>query len=204
MIDIETIRKQLSKHVSFKVDNWHLTMWNEKDVRSTDSKNRIKELRNINIERIEDRLNNTHKSIEPIQEDFVNNVVLNAGLQKGIDLLINASSDRLDYNSLGTSSTAESVSQTNLQAEDSGGGYARRQFSVNGVRERVNQTMNLEMLWADTQVSAVPLAVKESGVHWSSTGTTNCYSRAVFTTFTVQTSFLFYIAVAETHQNGTL
>lgn len=153
---------------------------------------------------MEENKTNPNKTITPYQEDRVDNVVLNAGLAQGIDLLINASSSRLDYNSLGTSSTAEAVSQTNLQAEDAGGSYTRLQFSTAGTRSRTNQTMTLKALWADTNLSSSTLTVKESGVHWASSGTTNCYSRAVFTNFTFQSGFLLLVSISEVHQNGTI
>ena len=199
-IDEQALASQLSKHIHFAVDHWHLAMFDDSMVSSTTKQNQIKELEKI----LDENKSNPNKSIQPHKEEKVDNVVLNAGLQLGIDLLINASSNRLDYNSLGTSSTAEAVSQTNVQAEDSGGSYTRLQFSTSGVRSRTNQTLTLKALWADTNLSSSTLTVKESGVHWSSSGTTNCYSRAVFTDFTFQSGFLLLVSITEVHQNGTL
>lgn len=194
------LARRLSKHVHFAVDHWDLSMWDKSMVRSTTKQNQITELEKI----LEENKTNPNKTIQPHKHEKVDNVVLNTGLQLGIDLLINASSNRIDYNSLGTSSTAESVSQTNLQAEDSGGSYTRLQFSTVGVRSRTNQTLTMKALWADTNLSSSTLTVKESGVHWGSSGTSNCYSRAVFTDFTFQIGFLLLVSISEVHQNGTL
>lgn len=199
-INEQELASQLSKHVHFAVDHWHLSMWDDSMVSSTTKQNQIKELEKIQAE----NLTNPNKTIKPHKEDKVDNIILNAGLAQTIDLLINASSSRIDYNSLGTSSTAESVSQTNVQSEDSGGSYARLQFSTSGTRSRTNQTLTLKALWADTNLSSSTLTVKESGVHWASSGTSNCYSRAVFTDFAFQSGYLLLVSITEVHQNGSL
>lgn len=199
-INENELAKSLSKHVHFAVDHWDLSMWDDSMVSSTTKQNQIAELDKI----IHENKTNPNKTIQPHKTDHVDNVILNAGLAQTIDLLINASSSRIDYSSLGTSSTAESVSQTNVQAEDSGGSYARLQFSTSGTRSRTNQTLALKALWADTNLSSSTLTVKESGVHWASSGTTNCYSRAVFTDFAFQSGFLLYVSISEVHSNGTL
>lgn len=199
-VDENFVANQLSKHIHFAVDHWDLSMWDDSMVSSTTKQNQIAELEKI----LEENKTNPNNTIQPHKQEKVDNVLLNAGLQLSIDLLINASSNRIDYNSLGTSSTAESVSQTNLQAEDSGGSYARLQFSTSGTRSRTNQTLTLKALWAHTNLSSSTLTVKESGVHWASSGTTNCYSRAVFSDFTFQSGFLLLVSITEVHSNGTL
>lgn len=192
-MEITDLAKRTSKHIRLSQDDWYLTMWNKSILKSKNKQEQLKELHKIILE-----------GGKPIQADHVQNIVVNQGLQQGIDLLIGASSTTIDYASVGTDGTAEAVTQTDLQAEDTGGSYARQQFSVAGIRSRANQTLTLEMLWGDGDVSAVPINLKEAGVHTALTGANNIYSRAVFTTFNLQTDFILYVAITETHQNGVL
>jgi hypothetical protein len=133
-----------------------------------------------------------------------NNIIVTAGMNESIDRDIGASSTQLDYNSLGTSSTAESASQTDLVAEDSGGSYARKRFSTEGSRARVNQTAKYGMLWTDTDVSTTPLGIKEAGIHWHASDASKMHARVVITTFTLDPGDLFVVQINELHENGTL
>lgn len=202
MLDLQELQNGLSKHVHFAVDKWDLSLWKRDQLTQSTSPGwegkALEEYHKIKNER-------AGTTYTPIKAEQKENIVLNAGLQLIIDLLINASSNRIDYCSLGTSSTAEVVTQTNVQTEDSGGSYARKQFSASGsTRSRTDQTLTLETVWADTNVSSVPKTFYEAGVHWASSGTTNCYSRVTFTGFQMQTDYLFVITIRETHLNGTL
>lgn len=202
LVDPKQIASELPKHVHFAHDRWDVSLWTREQLTQSSTKGWEGKALDEYHKILNERRETTH---QPIKRELKDNVVLNVGLQKIIDLLINASSDRLDYCSLGTSATTELVTQTNLQSEDSGGSYARKQFSATGsTRSRTEQTMLLETVWADTNVSSVPKTFYEAGVHWGSSGTSNCYSRVTFSGFQLQTDYLFVVTIRETHQNGTL
>lgn len=193
---------ELSKHVHYATDKWDLSLWHRDQLTQSTVKGWEGKALDEYHKIISERKGTTEK---PLKAETQYNIVLNAGLQLIIDLLINASSNRIDYCSLGTSSTSENVTQTNVQSEDSGGSYARKQFSASGsTRSRSDQTLTLETVWADTNVSAVPITVYESGVHWDSSGISNCYSRVTFSGFQIQPDYLLVVSIRETHQNGTL
>lgn len=201
-VNVEELSNSLSKHVHFATDHWNLSLWRRDQLTQSTTRGWEGKALDEYHKILNERPGTTQT---PIKQEEKNNVVLNQGLQLMIDLLINASSNRIDYCSLGTSSTAESVTQTDLQSEDSGGSYARKQFSGTGsTRSRSGTILTLETVWADTNVSSVPKTFYEAGVHWASSGTSNCYSRVTFTGFQLQTDYLFVVSIRETHQNGTL
>ena len=134
----------------------------------------------------------------------MDNVILLQGIQESIDRDLGTSSTSLDYCSIGSSSTSEAESQTDLQAEFTDSAYARKRFSTIGSRSRVNQTMKLGMLWDDTSFDSTPKTIKESGVHWASTGTTKCHARVVSTDFVLDAGDLFVVQINELQENGTL
>jgi len=58
------------------------------------------------------------------------------------------------------------------------------------------------MLWTDSAVSAVPISIKESGVHWASSGASTLHARVTFTTFSMSSGDLFVTQINELHQNA--
>lgn len=183
----------LPKHLDLRVDHWRLSMWKEDEV-------------HFNARRIGSEVDKflMTKEVLPIKIFETNNVITLIGMRESIDRDINVSSTDLNWNSIGTSSTAELESQTDLVAEDSGGSYARKVFSTGGTRQRVNQTMKMAMMWDDGDISATPLAIKESGIHWHLSDPAKCHARVVATTFTLDAGDIFVVQINELHANGTL
>jgi hypothetical protein len=200
-MDLDEIVKGVSRHVNLSSDTWCLSKWRAdtvtfrpthiiddiekmwKEIKNTDSKNR---------------------TVLPEQVVITDNVLLQIGMQESIDRDIGVSSTDNDWNSIGTSATAEDETHTDLQAEDSGGSYARKVFSTAGQRQRVNLTGKYGMLWDDGDISAAGLAIKESGIHWHLSDASKCHARVAFTTFTLNAGELFVVQINETHANGTL
>lgn len=193
---LKEIASDYDHHMQFKVDHWKFSKY-KKDELKVNPRDIIKEMEKIEEER-------AGTKPLPLQVFETNNIIVTAGMNESIDRDIGTSSTSLDYNSLGTSATAESASQTDLVAEDSGGSYARKQFSTAGSRTRVNQTAKYGMLWADDDVSSTPLSVKEAGVHWHATDASKMHARVVITTFTLDPGDLFVVQINELHENGTL
>ena len=203
LVDLHALAEDLPKHVKLSADYWYLGLYKQKDIGMSD-RDFVRSLDKVLVEQELDRLNNKHTTIHPIKSEIKNNIILNQGMQESIDRDINVSSTDLDWGSVGTSSTAESATQTDLIAEDSGGGYARRQFSVAGSRSRLNQTMKLGISFNDSQVSAVPITLKEAGVHWTVATAATCHARVVFSDFTLDTGDLFVFQINELSENGTV
>jgi hypothetical protein len=156
-------------------------------------------------ERANDLINNKYTTIMPIKEEWKNNIITEIGMRKSIDRDITDSlQPTLDWLSVGTSASAELVTQTQLVAEDSGGSYARRKFSTTGTRSRLNQTMKLGATFNDSQVSGVPITLKEAGVHWAVSGDGNMHARVIFSDFILNTGDLFVAQINELQENGVL
>ena len=58
------------------------------------------------------------------------------------------------------------------------------------------------MLWDDGDVSAVPISIKESGIHWHVSNGSSMHARVTFTTFSMASGDLFVTQINELHQNG--
>lgn len=201
---LDELSKCASRHTKLSSDEWYIGHFKKDDIQFSQGRNLNNELENYMYERLEDELNHTNKTIRPIKEVFTDNVILNQGIQESIDRDIGVSSTELDYNSLGTSSTAELVTQTDLGTELTDSAYARKQFSVAGTRTRSSQTMILAMLWDDTSLDSPPTTVKESGVHWHLSDASKCHARAVFSDFTIDSGDVLVVRITELQQNGTL
>jgi hypothetical protein len=193
----------LSHHIKINADSWGFTLWDGKDV-SFNPTNIIKENEKLLSEVRDDLINNRITTARPKKFEAMDNVILLQGIQESIDRDLGTSSTSLDYCSIGSSSTSEAESQTDLQAEFTDSAYARKRFSTIGSRSRVNQTMKLGMLWDDTSFDSTPKTIKESGVHWASTGTTKCHARVVSTDFVLDAGDLFVVQINELQENGTL
>lgn len=193
----------LSHHIKINADSWGFTLWNGNDV-SFNPTNIVQENERLLLEVQNDLLNNRITTARPKKFESMDNVILLQGIKESIDRDIGAVSSELDYCSVGSSSTAEAESQTDLQTEFTDTAYARKRFSTQGSRSRVNQTMKLGMLWDDSSFDATPITIKEAGVHWAVTGTTKCHARVVSTDFVLDAGDLFVVQINELQENGTL
>ena len=193
----------LSHHIKINSDSWGFTLWDGKDV-SFNPTNIVQENEKLLSEVQNDLINNRITTARPKKFEAMDNVILLQGIQESIDRDLGTASTVLDYCSIGSDSTAEAESQTDLLAEFTDTAYSRKQFSVIGSHLRVNQTMKLGMLWDDTSFDATPRTIREAGVHWASTGTTKCHARVVSTDFVLDAGDLFVVQINELQENGTL
>lgn len=193
----------LSHHIKINADSWGFTLWNGNDV-SFNPTNIVQENERLLLEVQNDLLNNRITTARPKKFESMDNVILLQGIKESIDRDIGSVSSELDYCSVGSNSTAEAESQTDLQTEFTDTAYARKRFSTVGSRSRVNQTMKLGMLWDDSSFDATPRTIKEAGVHWAVTGTTKCHARVVSTDFVLDAGDLFVVQINELQENGTL
>ena len=169
-IELHETAEGLSHHIKINSDSWGFTLWNSKDV-SFNPTNIVQENEKLLLEVQSDLINNRITTARPKKFEAMDNVILLQGIKESIDRDIGAVSTQLDYCSIGSSSTSEAESQTDLQSEFTDTAYSRKRFSTVGSRSRVNQTMKLGMLWDDSSFDATPRTIKEAGVNWASTGT---------------------------------
>ena len=201
-IDINEYQPLLPNHVNLSADNWLLSKWKEDEI-TFRPRHVVDDHEKIWNEMLECDFN-PKKTVLPSQWEVTPNVILTIGMSESIDRDIGAVSSTINFASVGTSATAESESQTGLQAEDSGGAYARKQISTLGQRTRVNQTAKYGMVWDDGDISAAGLSIREAGLHWHVSDASKCHCRVSFTTFTLNTGDLFVSQINETNANGTL
>ena len=202
-ISLHETAQGLSHHIKIHADSWGFTLWDGKDV-SLNPTNIIQENEKLLLEVQNDLINNRITTARPKKFEAMNNVILIQGIRESIDRDIGAVSSQLDYGSLGSSSTSEAESQTDLQAEFTDSAYSRKRFSTQGSRSRVNQTMKLGMLWDDSSFDATPRTIKEAGVNWAVSGTNKCHARVVSTDFVLDAGDLFVVQINELQENGTL
>ena len=195
--------EDLSHHIKLHKDHWGFTSWHAGTV-SFNPSHIVEQSEKLMNENLNDWINGLNTTVRPKKFESLNNVILLQGIKESIDRDIGVVSTDIDYCSIGTSSTAESESQTDLQSEFTDTAYARRQFSVNGSRARVNQTMKLGMLWDDTFFDSVPVTIREAGVHWHLSDTLKCHARVVSTDFVLDSGDLFVVQINELQENGTL
>jgi hypothetical protein len=193
----------LSHHIKINADSWGFTLWDGKDV-SFNPTNIVQENEKLLSEVQNDLVNNRITTARPKKFESMDNVILLQGIKESIDRDIGAVSTQLDYCSIGSNSTAEAESQTDLQTEFTDSAYSRKRFSTQGSRSRVSQTMKLGMLWDDSSFDSTPRTIKESGVHWAVSGTTKCHARVVSTDFVLDAGDLFVVQINELQENGTL
>jgi len=192
-----------SHHIKLHKDIWGMTSWNSGTV-EFNPHNIITENEQLLQENYNDLLNGLNTTVRPKKFEPNDNVILIQGMKESIDRDLGISTTKLDWNSIGTSATAESESQTDLISEFTDAAYARKVFSTAGSSARVNQTMRLGMLWDSDSFDAAPVTIRESGIHWALTGTLKCHARVVSTDFVLDTGDLFVIQINELQENGTL
>lgn len=195
--------EDLSHHIKLHKDHWGFTSWHAGTV-SLNPSHIVEQSEKLMNENLNDLINGLNTTVRPKKFESLNNVILLQGIKESIDRDIGAVSTELDWSSLGTSATAESESQTDLQAEFTDAAYTRRVFSTGGSRNRVNQTMKLGILWDDTSFDSVPVTIRESGVHWHLSDASKCHARVVSTDFVLDAGDLFVVQVNELQENGTL
>ena len=200
---IQEQAKELSHHIKMSKDSWSFTSWNSGSI-SFNPSHIVEENEKLITENLNDLVNGLNTTTRPKKFESLNNVILLQGIKESIDRDIGAASTSLDWNSLGSSSTAEAESQTDLQTEFTDTAYARKVFSTAGSRTRTNQTMKLGMLWTSASFDAVPVTIKEAGVHWHLTDASKCHARVVSTDFVLDAGDLFVVQINELQENGTL
>ena len=200
---IQDQAKELSHHIKMSKDSWSFTSYHAGSITFNPS-HIVEENEKLIAENLNDLVNGLNTTIRPKKFESLNNVILLQGIKESIDRDIGVASTVLNWNSLGSSSTAEAESQTDLQSEFTDTAYARKVFSSAGSKSRVNQTMKLGMLWTGASFDGLPRTIKESGVHWALTGTTKCHARVVSTDFVLDSGDLFVVQINELQENGTL
>lgn len=192
-----------SHHVKLNKDMWGFTLWKGDEVSFNPTKI-IEQNEKLLNENLNDLVNGLNTTTRPKKFEPNENVILIQGIKESIDRDIGVVSTVIDWCSLGNSATAESESQTDLQAEFTDTAYARKVFSTVGARARVNQTMKLGMLWDESSFDSVPKTIREAGVHWHLSDALKCHARVVSTDFVLDTGDLFVVQINELQENGTL
>jgi hypothetical protein len=198
-MNIDNLVNNNSRHIRFGISNWTVSKWNENEV-SFNPRNIISEHEKILSE-------NPKTSVLPSKIEHSNNVILTQGLTESAKRDAGISSTSVDYVSLGTSSTAEAESQTDLQAELSGSPYVRKQCSTQGSRAVVGVIAKYGMLFTTTDVpsaSSIPITIKEAGLHWHVSDASSCHARLAFSDFSLDAGDLLVIQANEQMSNGVL
>lgn len=147
---------------------------------------------------------NPYTTIVPDQIYVSPNVLALTGLTESAKRDTGETSTTVRHVGLGTGSTAELESQTALVTEITGGGYVRKDLTVEGQRKVLNQTSKFGVAWDDGDVGAtIPIILKEGGL-FSLSAAGVMHARVRFTDFTLNTGDLFVIQINEQHANGTL
>ena len=188
-------------HISHQHDIWTMSGWKKDEVQLRGT-HIIDDVEKLQLELANDIINGKNTTARPTYLEVQDNVITLIGLTESAKRDSGETSTTLNWNSVGTSSTAADESQTDLQAEDTGGSYARQVYSSAGQRKVVNQTGKYGMLWDDTKVSAAGVILTESGLHYHLSNSSALHARVVFTAFTLESGNLFVTQINELHQNG--
>jgi hypothetical protein len=190
-----------NEHIWSTTNKWTLSLWNKNDVKLKGN-HIIDQVEQLERELSEDIINGTNKAVTPKALICTDNIITNIGLTESAKRDTGEVSSSLTHNSIGTGTTTPTVSDTDLQTEDTGGSYARQAYATDGQRKVSNQTAKYGMLWDDTDVSAAPISITESGVHWTVSTASTMHARVTFTAFSMTTGDLFVTQINELHQNG--
>ena len=190
-----------SEHLSIQSDLWTMSAFKSNEI-TFRPQYIIDEIEKYQNELLNDLYNNKVTTARPIYYENSYNILTTIGLTQSAKRDTGEVSTTNTHNSIGTSSTTPTEADVGLGAEDSGGSYARRAYASAGQRKVVSTTAKYGMLWQDSNVSAVPISIKESGVHWASSGSSNIHARVTFTTFSMSSGDLFVTQINELHQNG--
>lgn len=190
-----------NEHVHAGVNRWTLSLWNSNEVKLKGN-HIIDQVEQLEKELADDIINGTNKAVVPKGLICTDNIITNIGLTESAKRDTGETSTSLTHNSIGTGTTTPTVSDTDLQSEDTGGSYARQAYATAGQRKVSNQTAKYGMLWDDSKVSAVPISITESGVHWNVSSASTMHARVTFTAFSMTTGDLFVTQINELMQNG--
>ena len=190
-----------NEHVSLQTDLWTLSAFRGKEINFNEN-HIIDEIEKYQQELLNDLINEKTTTARPIYYENAYNIITSIGLTQSAKRDTGEVSTTNTHNSIGTGTTSVTEADIGLAIEDTGGSYARRSYASNGQRKVSSQTAKYGMLWQDTQVSAVPITITESGVHWASTGSSTIHARVVFTAFSMTSGDLFVTQINELHQNG--
>lgn len=190
-----------AEHVSLQTDLWTLSAFKENEIKFNPTYI-IDEIEKYQLELYNDLDNNKSTTARPIYFENTYNIITSIGLTQSAKRDTGEVSTTNTHNSIGTGSTTPTESDIGLAIEDTGGSYARRSYATNGQRKVVSQTTKYGMLWQDSTVSAVPISIRESGVHWASTGASTMHARVTLTVFSMTSGDLFVTQINELHQNG--
>ena len=198
-MNVNNLINNNSRHIRFGLSTWTIAKWKEDEV-SFNPKNIIKEHEKILSE-------NPKTSVLPSKIEYSNNVILTQGLTESAKRDAGLTSTVLDFVSLGTSATAESESQTDLQAELSGSPYARRSLGTTGSKAVLGTTAKYGILFTSSHIpssSSLPLTIREAGIHWHVSSASKCHARVVFSDFQMDAGDLLVIQINEQMSNGAL
>lgn len=190
-----------NEHVHSAVNRWTLSQWTEDSV-SFDKTKIIDQVEKLEMELYEDIINGTNRAVRPKQLVCTDNIITNIGLTESAKRDTGEVASSLTHTSIGTGTTTPSISDTDLQTEDTGGSYARKGYAASGQRKVSGQTAKYGMLWDDGDVSSVPILITEAGVHWSVATASNMHARVTFTVFNMTTGDLFVTQINELMING--
>mgnify|MGYP000849528031 CR=1 FL=1 len=190
-----------AEHVSLQTDLWTLSAFKENEIKFNPT-HIIDEIEKYQLELYNDLDNNKSTTARPIYFENTYNILTSIGLTQSAKRDTGEVATTNTHNSIGTGSTTPTEADVDLATEDTGGSYARRSYASNGQRKVVSQTAKYGMLWQDSTVSAVPISIRESGVHWASTGSSTIHARVTFTVFSMTSGDLFVTQINELHQNG--
>jgi len=188
-------------HIALQTDLWTLSAWKEDEIQFKGT-HIIDQIEKVEAELANDIYNGKQTTARPIYFENAYNKLTLIGLTESAKRDTGEVATTLTHNSIGTSSTSPTESDTDLLAEDSGGSYVRKAYASAGQRKVSSQTAKYGMLWDDGDVSAVPILIKESGVHWHVSNSSSMHARVTFTTFNMSSGDLFVTQINELHQNG--
>ena len=199
--DVEVSYPNGPEHIWTQHNLWTLSGWKENEVQFNRN-HIIDEVEKLQLELANDIINGKETTPRPIYLETTDNIITNIGLTESAKRDTGEVSTTLTHNSIGTNSTTPTVSDTDLNTEDTGGSYARQAYATAGQRKVSNQTAKYGMLWDDTTISAAPLTIQESGIHWHVSDASKMHARVTFTSFELTAGDLFVTQINELHQNG--
>lgn len=197
----KTWSPKIKPHYHAKEDVWTMTAWKQDQV-SFNPRNIIDEIEQLERELHSDLLNNRFTTPRPKFMDVQTNIITLDGLTESAKRDTAEVSTSVRYVSLGSNSTTATENDHGLGTEFSTGPYARKDLTVDGSRKVYNQTAKYGVLFDDGDVPSVPIDIKEAGLHWASSGSSNCHAHVTFTTFSMASGDLFVIQVNELQENG--
>ena len=199
MEDINDLAKQFSKHIHLSTDQWILAKFRKAEC--TFRPTHIID----DFEKWQEEFKlNPNTTFKPRKLEVTNNILALTGLTESAKRDTGETSTTARHMGVGTGSTAEAESQTALVTEITGGGYVRKDLTLEGQRKVLNQTAKYGVTFDDGDVGAtIPVTLREAGLFTLSTVGV-MHARVLFSAFTLNSGDLFVIQINEQHANGTL